>query len=66
MFQLAEKSSTVWEPVRYAPGRVVALVVVVIHLAVQQLETDGHALVLGDFLHPVQASHTVFETNIVR
>jgi hypothetical protein len=41
---------------------VVALIILVIHLAVQQLKTNRNAGVLGDFLHAIQPGHAIFQT----
>ena len=38
-----------------APGGVVAHVVVMVHFAVEELDADGDAVVLGDFLDAIQA-----------
>lgn len=37
----------------------IALIVLVIHLAVQKLDVDRHAVVLSDSFDPVQALHAV-------
>jgi hypothetical protein len=46
----------------HAPDGVVALIVVVVDLAVEQFHADGHAFVLGQFLHAVQADGAIVET----
>src|SRR3979490_686259 len=43
-----------------APGSVVAHVVVVVDLAVEELDADGDAVVLGDFFDAVEAGDGVF------
>ncbi len=42
-----------------APSRVIALVIVVVNLAVEQFQVDGDARVLGDFAHCTQADDAV-------
>ena len=49
-----------------APRRVVAHVILVVDLAVQQLQADGHIILLRYALDPVQARDAVFEPFLVR
>src|ERR1039457_663959 len=50
----------------HAPDRVVALIVVVVDLAVEQFHADGDAFVFGELLHAVQADDAVVEALRVR
>src|SRR5579883_269485 len=48
-----------------SPRRMVCHVVRMVALAVQQLQTDGHAVVFGNLFHPVQAQNGVAGTLVV-
>src|SRR5579871_3385111 len=50
----------------HAPSRVVAHVIVMIALAVEQLEADRDAMIFRNFLHAIQAGDGVASTFVVR
>jgi hypothetical protein len=45
---------------------VVALVIFVIHFAVQQLDAQGDAVILREFLDPIQAGDAVVDAFLFR
>src|ERR1700674_781103 len=49
----------------YSPGGVVAHIVVVVDLAIEQLDADGDAVVLGDFLDAVETGNSVLGAFVV-
>src|SRR5271165_1084628 len=49
-----------------APGGAIGHIVLVVHLAVEQLQTDGDVVVFGDLLHAIQANYGVARALFIR
>src|SRR5271165_3772513 len=49
-----------------APGGAIGHVVLVVHLAVEQLQTNGDVVVFGDLLHAIQTNHGVARALFIR
>ena len=50
----------------HSPGGVVAHVVFMIHLAVEQFQADDNAVVLGNLLDPIESHDRILGTLFVR
>ncbi len=49
----------------HSPGRVVAHVIVMVALAVEQLQADRHAMIFRDLLHAIQPGNRVARAFVV-